>query len=202
MSTGPRPEGAPDINVTVDMVRDDLCDFPLYRLSPGYRFRMYALGDEAAWMALQYAAEPFFVVAPNLFEREFGSHVDALSDRMFLVETDAGAVVASITAWWERAHEDPDERGRIHWVVVHPDHQGRGLAKPMMTAAMQRLAQSHRAAVLGTSTGRIWAIKTYLDFGFHPDPAQMEAKPETVPGWQAVQERLQHPLLAAWLPPR
>jgi hypothetical protein len=65
----------------------------------------------------------------------------------------------------------------------------------MMTHAMNRLAQSHPNAMLGTSTGRIWAIKVYLDFGFYPDPRELEAKPEVIEGWTQVQAQLNHPLL-------
>jgi GNAT superfamily N-acetyltransferase len=169
---------------------------PQYALPSGYRFRTYRPGDEAAWMALHHAAEKFFPVRPDLFEREFGQHLDALADRMFFVESATGEVVGSITAWWEHDRANPQERGRIHWVVVDPAHQGRGLAKPMMTHAMQRLAASHPAAMLGTSTGRTWALKVYLDFGFVPDAEEMVVKPEVRAGWQDLYARLPHPQLA------
>ena len=184
------------MDVSVHMVRDDVADFPHYELLPGYRFRTFREGDDLVWTELQAAAEPFFEVKPELFVKEYGEHLDALPDRMFFVETLEGEAVASISAWWERERHNPMERGRIHWVVVHPKHQRRGITKPMMTRAMQRLALSHPSAMLGTSTGRIWALKVYLDFGFYPDPAEIEDKPEVVEAWRAVQAQLNHPLLA------
>lgn len=187
------------VNVSCTMVRDSMDDIPQYALPAGYRFRTYRPGDEAAWTGLHVAAERFFEIKPDLFEREFGAHVDALADRMFMVVTEAGEIVGSITAWWEKDRENPTERGRIHWVVVHPDHQGKGLAKPMMTRAMERMAESHSAAMLGTSTGRTWALKVYLDFGFYPDPAELAAKPEVLEGWKDVAARFRHPLLDATL---
>jgi GNAT superfamily N-acetyltransferase len=186
-------------NVSVQMVREDVAGFPVLELPAGYRFRGYREGDEATWTYLQAAAEPYVEVTPELFGREFGADRDALHDRMFFVETVGGEAVASITAWWERDRHSPAERGRIHWVVVHPDHQRRGLTKPMMTRAMQRLARSHPSAMLGTSTGRTWALKVYLDFGFHPDPDELESKPEVAAAWRNVQERLDHPLLGRYL---
>ncbi len=183
-------------NVSVTMVRDDMANFPQYELPPGYRFRMFREGDDVTWTDLQAAAEPFFEVTPALFVREYGADLDVLPDRMFFVETDAGEAAASISAWWEHDRNNPNERGRIHWVVVHPNHQRRGITKPMMTRAMQRLAESHPNAMLGTSTGRIWALKVYLDFGFYPDPAELVSKPEIVEGWRQVQDQLKHPLLA------
>lgn len=183
-------------NVSVHMIRDDMLDFPIYQLPIGYRFRTFREGDDVTWTELQMSAEPYFHVTPELFVREYGANLDALPDRMFFVETEQGEPAGSISAWWKRVDDSEAERGLIHWVVVHKDHQRRGITKPMMTHAMQRLAQSHSSAMLGTSTGRIWAIKVYLDFGFYPDPAEMEAKPEVVEGWKLVQAQLNHPLLA------
>lgn len=178
------------------MVRDTMVDFPRYDLPPGYRFRTYREGDDVTWTEIQMAAEPFFKVTPELFVREYAEHLDALPDRMFFVETEAGEAAGSISAWWDRDRYNPNERGRIHWVVVHPKHQRRGLTKPMMTRAMQRLAASHSSALLGTHSGRVWAIKVYLDFGFYPDPEEVAAKPEVRAAWERVQAQLQHPLLA------
>jgi GNAT superfamily N-acetyltransferase len=187
-------------NVPLRMLRDDVADFPLHDLPAGYRLRAYREGDDVVWTKLHLAAEPFIKVTPELFTAEFHADRDALPDRMFFVETSAGEPAASITAWWEQDRESPKEPGRIHWVVVHPDHQRRGITKPMMTRAMQRLALSHPRAMLGTSSGRVWALKVYLDFGFHPDPVEMENKPDVAAGWRSVQERLNHPLLANNLP--
>jgi GNAT superfamily N-acetyltransferase len=81
---------------------------------------------------------------------------------------------------------------------VHPDHQRRGISKAMMTSAMHRLAQSHAGAILGTSSGRPWAVKVYLDFGFHPLAAQLQ-EPEVLAGWRYVQSVLHHPAIEKWL---
>ncbi len=186
-------------NVSFCMVRGELLDFPIHDLPAGYAFRGYQAGDDETWTRLNQAAEPFFEVKPELWEKEFGGGLDALPDRMYFVMTESGEVVGSITAWWDKDRTNPEERGRIHWVMVHPSYQRRGLTKPMMTRAMQRLAQDHRAAVLGTSSGRIWAVKVYLDFGFMPDPVEIAAKPEVLEAWRQVQQRLHHPGLGAWL---
>lgn len=183
-------------NVGFHMVRDDMSNIPIYELPAGYRFRMYREHDDITWTKLQMAAEPYIRVTPELFEREYSLDLDVLPDRMFFVETESGEAAGSISAWWDRRRNNPNERGRIHWVLVHPDHQRRGLTKPMMTRAMQRLAASHPGAVLGTSADRIWAVKVYLDFGFYPDPEELATKPEVAAAWQRVQARLNHPLLA------
>jgi GNAT superfamily N-acetyltransferase len=175
------------------MERDHADAFPIHNLPTGYHFRPYRDGDEYHWTALHRAAEPFVPITDDLFHRQYGQNLDALYDRMFFVETDGGQTVASISAWWETEYR-PGEWGRIHWVIVHPSHQRRGLAKAMTTRAMQRLAQSYDRVMLGTSCARPWAIKLYLDFGFRPDMVELTA-PEIIDGWTAVQKILGHPIL-------
>lgn len=183
-------------DISFAMIRPTLADFPRYTLPLGYHFRTYQPGDERAWTEIQLAAEPFIKFDDTMFSREFGDRLDALADRMFFIENDAGRVVGSITAWWDDDWRNSGDWGRIHWVVIHPDFQRLGLTKPMMTQAMDRLAQSHQRATLGTSSGRPWAVKVYLDFGFTPDPTQLD-DPKIYGAWQQVQAVIQHPVLAA-----
>jgi GNAT superfamily N-acetyltransferase len=170
-------------------------------LPAGYRFRTYQPGDERTWTEIQAAAEPFINIDDTLFRREFGEQLAALPDRMFFIETAEGHAVGSITAWWDSNWRDSGDWGRIHWVVIHPDYQRRGLAKPMMTQATRRRAQSHQRATLGTSSGRPWAVKVYLDFGFVPEPSEL-TNPAIDAAWQQVQTVIQHPVLAAVLSAR
>src|SRR5690606_14450356 len=107
-------------NVSLHMVREEMENIPEYSLPPGYRFRPYREGDAATWTAIQRAAEPFFAIEDDLFERQYGPMADALPERMVFVETSEGEAVASISAWWETSRDNPNDRGRIHWVVVHP----------------------------------------------------------------------------------
>ena len=182
----------------VHMIRPTLDDLPAWQLPEGYRFRTYHAGDIDVWLALHRDAEPLFRVEKVHFDRSFGAHRDALRDRMFFVQTTAGEDVGSITAWWEDDWNGRGAWGQIHWVVVATAHQRRGLAKPMTVHALHRIAQDHSRAMLGTDTRRPWAIKTYLDCGFVPDPAERKQQ-QAVQGWIAVQRILQHPAIARWL---
>jgi ribosomal protein S18 acetylase RimI-like enzyme len=58
--------------------------------------------------------------------------------------------------------------GMIHWVAIEPAYQGRGLAKPLLATALQRLAQDHQRAFLGTQTTSYRAVGLYLKYGFVP----------------------------------
>ena len=182
----------PGLDREVKMVREHLEDIPCHTLPSGYKFRTYRNGDAAVWTALHVAAEPFFNIAPELFMQQFGEGIELLPSRMFFVETTEGQPVGSITAWWEIDRYSPGERGRIHWVVVHPEHQGQGIAKAMMTKALHAMRVSHDRAMLTTSAGRPIAVKIYLDFGFRPDPGELE-NTEYAGLWEQVLAKLEYP---------
>ena len=186
-------------DVPIFMARDNFEDLPQYQLPPGYSCRAYRPGDDTIWTAIQRAADPFNEIDDGLFERQYGSARDELPQRMWFIQTEQGDDIASISAWWQHGREHADDPGRIHWVVVHPDHQRRGITKPMMTVAMARLAESHPSAMLDTSSGRPWAVKVYLDFGFRPEPAEL-ADPIRLQAWHSVQGVIGHPALDS-LPP-
>ena len=63
----------------------------------------------------------------------------------------------------------------------------------MMSVAMAYLKRFHERSFLGTSSGRIPAIKVYLDFGFYPDLGQENSQQ----AWAEVASVLQHPVLRA-----
>lgn len=90
-----------------------------------------------------------------------------MEERCFFLETDAGRVIGTATAWHHPSFHGA-RYGRLHWVAIHPEFQGRKLAKPLVGAAMRRLAELHRRAYLTTQTTSWKAVKIYLDFGFEP----------------------------------
>ncbi|MFN2200252.1 MAG: GNAT family N-acetyltransferase [Caldilineaceae bacterium] len=185
-------------NVEFHMLRDDMDNIPEYELPAGYRFRCYREGDERTWLDLHRAGEPFIEITPDLFQKQFASGADILPERMFFVETADGAAAGCITAWWDKNRYGEDERGRIHWVIVHPDHRRLGIANAMMTQAMKTLREHYRWALLGTSSGRPYAVKTYLNFGFYPDPNDFRDE-DALAAWERVQAQIDHPLLRSTL---
>jgi GNAT superfamily N-acetyltransferase len=132
------------------------------------------------------------------FNEQFGHDLPAMEDRcLFLVAPD-GRTVGTTTAWYENDFCGRSW-GRIHWVAIIPEFQGRGLAKPMMTAAMNRLTSSHDNAYLFTHTLRVPAVNLYLNFGFRP---LVRSDAERA-GWQDLRGQLKpHPLMQEpWLTP-
>ena len=70
-----------------------------------------------------------------------------------------------------RARTNPDwDAFDNYWTHAVPAfYQGRGLAKPLLTALCHRLRQlGHDRAYLSTAAARLPAIKLYLQFGFVP----------------------------------
>jgi GNAT superfamily N-acetyltransferase len=153
-------------NVDLTMVRGDLDDLPSYPVPNGYALRTYAPGDEVAWVAVQSVADAFNVITPALFRREYGDDPHELGRRLFMLVDPSGAPIGSAAAWFGERGGDPTW-GRVHWVAIHPAHQGRGLAKPLLSRVCATLrALGHDRAYLTTATARVPAIALYGHFGF------------------------------------
>jgi len=162
------------------MHRAHLDDLPDHQLPDGYRLRGMRPADAATWTAVQRDAEPWLEVGDGLF----ADNAATIAERCFLLEDADGRAGGTISAWF-----DPDFRGhdhgRIHWVALRPDWQGRGLAKPMLAHAMRVLARFHDCAYLCTQANRLPAIALYLGFGFGPLIADAGDRAT----WQAIARR-------------
>jgi len=172
--------------IAVAMTRDDLNDVPEFPLPEGYGLRPFADGDRDTWVGIWQASEPFLTINPETFDHEFGADLAAMPKRCAFLTSPAGEDVGTVTSWYDRKYLGKSW-GRVHWVAVRPDHQGKGLAKPMLTASMKRMKSlGHRRAMLETQTPRLAAIKTYLDLGFRPDMTTDNARY----AWKLVRREL------------
>jgi GNAT superfamily N-acetyltransferase len=170
------------------MVRGDLEGLPRHPVPDGFAVRPYAPGDELAWVRIQSAADAHNVIVAELFRAQFGDDTVELGRRLFMLEDPAGTAIGTAAAWFGGSRRGPSV-GRVHWVAIHPAHQGRGLAKPLLSRVCHTLrALGHERAFLTTSTARIPAIGLYLSFGFVPeitgaqDAAAWAALQGTAPG--------------------
>ena len=178
-------------NYAVHMVRESLNDLPEFSLPAPYSIRWYRPGDKEHWLAIHLEAEKFFKVWPALFEREFGRDEAVLAQRQAYLCDGTGTPIGTASAWFNPDYEG-QPYGQIHWVAIVPDHQGRGLAKPLMSVICRRMRDlGHDRAYLGTSTGRIEAVGLYLKFGFVPKIRS----DKDILYWQAVANELDHPAL-------
>ncbi len=151
------------------MIRENLDGFPQFPLTQPFSIRWYKDGDRAVWEEIQKRCEfdprPF---PTDLFDRGYGADPEALPQRLFFLLDERKNPIGTATAWLDETF-DGKRYGRIHWVAIVQEYQGRGLAKPLMSIVCSRLRElGHQRACLRTSTGRIPAINLYKKFGFVP----------------------------------
>jgi GNAT superfamily N-acetyltransferase len=150
------------------MTRQSCENFPVVPVPEGFTLCWYAPGFEKHWLAIHLAAEDEIPITPELFTKKFGSDPKPLADRQCYLFSPEGAPAGTITAWFDPSFEGANY-GRLHFLAVHPRFQRRGLAKVLMSSALQKLkVLGHQRAYLATSSKRISAIRIYLYFGFIP----------------------------------
>jgi GNAT superfamily N-acetyltransferase len=168
-----------------------MLNIPVVPFSAGYAIRPLRPNEGGLWEDIWRDAEPFFPIDYGLFDKEFGDDWPAVGRRCWIITAPDGIAVGTISSWYARNYKGKDW-GRIHWVATRKAYQGKGIMRAGLSYALLQMAQWHERAVLGTSTGRVGAIKLYLDYGFVPDldlPGAREA-------WLAFRQKLNHPALA------
>lgn len=151
-------------SVTVRMRRAHLDDIPQFSLPDGYRLHWYQPGDERHWVDIHLLADGIEPLRGKaLFREEFGADSPTLTQRQCYLLNPRREPIGTATAWFD------GEVGRLHWVAIVPEYQGRGLAKPLLTAVCNRMVElGHASAYLVTHTHRLPAIALYRKFGFEP----------------------------------
>lgn len=177
--------------IPVAMVREHMQDIPTFDCPAGYRIRTFVRGDEQHWARIETSVGEFTdqKQALQLFTEDYGSHLSEMEDRSFLLETDEGEAVGTATAWYR--HFAGEERGRVSWVAIMPEYQGKQLAKPLLSAVMTRLARDHQKAFLTTQTTSYRAVNMYLAYGFVPY-FMSESCQE---GWSLIEQALERKLI-------
>jgi GNAT superfamily N-acetyltransferase len=162
------PNAAKDVNQRIVMIRRTLEEVPSFTLPLDYAFRCYQPGDEAHWLNIHVAAEHHEPVNRELYARRFGTDPAVLARRQLFLLSPTARPIGTATAWHDPYFQGQNF-GRVHYVAVVPDFQGRGLSKPLMTAVLLRLKElGYERAYLATSAARLPAIGLYLKFGFEP----------------------------------
>ena len=164
------------------MIRPDLESIPQFDLPAPFSLRRYRPGDEKPWLDMHVHGDRFGTFNEDSFTGQFGTDTDVIVERQYYLCDGAGEPIGTTTAWFDDA-----ETGRVHWVLIVPEFQGRGLAKPMLTTVCNRLRElGHTRAVLGTYSLRVAAVGLYLKFGFLPDIDGREA----LQAWLRMRDQL------------
>lgn len=170
------------------MVRSNLTDIPEYVLPEGFYLRLFQEGEQTEWARIETAVGEFEseTKAMERFNQEFGEHLEEFTKRCVFLENETGKIIGTTTAWYGSLPGSDEIRGRIHWVSIHPDYQGKGLAKPLLTEAMKILQKYHTAAYLTSQTTSYKALNMYRQFGFEP----VILDEEDTLAWAIVEEKL------------
>lgn len=152
------------------MTRADLNNIPEYSLPEGFNLRLFKKGDQTEWARVETAAGEFESEEKALerFNEEFGAHLDEFEKRCLFLENPEGVVIGTTTGWYGKEEEWDEVIGRIHWVSIVPEYQGKGLAKPLLTGAMKIMAKYHERAYLSSRTTNYRALNMYRQHGFTP----------------------------------
>lgn len=183
--------------IAVAMIRRNLDDIPHLPLPAGYHFRTFRRGDESLWAEVQTAAGLFESTDKALerFAGEFAPHIEEMESRcFFIISEETGEAVGAGVAWHDADFQGEGDYGRLHWVAMRPEYQGRGLGKPLVSLLMERLAETHERAYLWTNHTCARAIYIYLDFGFEP----MLISDRAEEAWRLLADELKHPALSAF----
>lgn len=152
----------------VIMTRKAGTSIPSSILPEGFSFRLFQLGDEQAWAAIEAAVGEFEQVEDALlyFRQQFMPFHAELERRTLFVVNPDQELIATLTIWWryigERRHP------WIHWVAVMPEYQGLGIGKALVCEGLRRLLQieGDPDVYLSTQTWSYKAIGIYLYAGF------------------------------------
>lgn len=173
--------------ITVVMKRETLGDFPHHVLPAPYAVRWYVPGDERVWTEIQRKADLHNPIGPEVFRCWFGDDADELGRRQCYLLDGEGGEIGTATGWVNDEHHD-SRYGRVHWVALVPEAQGKGLGKPLLTIVLDRMRQlGHERAFLTTESVRTVAIRMYLELGFEPE-IQDDAQREE---WTRIRRRVE-----------
>ncbi|MCM3763832.1 N-acetyltransferase [Neobacillus niacini] len=137
-------------------------------LPPGFSIRTFRPGDETTWAKIETLAGEFATVTEALqrFHSEFHGYESDLQQRCFFLQNPEGEAIGTIMAWY--GEYQGRKIGRIHWVGIVPDYQGKKLAKPLLTYALAEMSKYHQEGYLTTQKDNERAIRLYEAYGFYP----------------------------------
>lgn len=137
-------------------------------LHNGYEFRMYENGDERKWAQLEYEigdfdsvdeAEQYFISTYCL------KKVLDITERCVFVVNEKNEIVGSCIAWKELRNDTLV--ASLHWLVVSPQYQGKGIGKALCQKVMQIFVVNDKFPVyIHTQPWSYKAIILYVRQGF------------------------------------
>ena len=200
----------------VVMTRENAEHIPEYPLPQGYHFATFTPDDEARWVQLQAEVTHVeseeqgkqifreeFLQAPEGVPCESCPGYEDVVKRTVQVKDAAGNLVGVGILWMGDIFGEVWPR--VHWVAVHPEHQGKGLAKCILARMLElyRELGCNAPIYLTTQTKTYRAVRIYAQMGFKPYmgekplhwPFQSDLPKETFreeneAAWKLIREKL------------
>ncbi|MDD6051146.1 MAG: bifunctional phosphoribosyl-AMP cyclohydrolase/phosphoribosyl-ATP diphosphatase HisIE [Clostridiales bacterium] len=136
------------------------------KLPKGYSIRTYQPGDEDAWAAIlcTVGEQTSLSDAKAEFTRRYLADA-ALTNRIFFAVDATGTAVGTAIAWYDGLRV-------LHWIAVHPEHQGKGIGRALCQTAMTlfRREDNNKPVYLHTQPWSWKAILLYISLGFKLQP--------------------------------
>lgn len=147
------------------------CDNPLDTapsLHGEYAFRMYQAGDELAWAELEYEIGDFNSVAEakQYFLSNYCTKSEPdISERCVFAVKQDGTIIGSCIAWQDLRNNLPV--ASLHWLVVSPRYQNKGIGSALCQKAMQIFAKKDEKPIyIHTQPWSYKAMILYIHQGF------------------------------------
>lgn len=150
-------------------MKHNLKNTPHFPLPEGYQFRFFGQeGDAEAWAKIVTLTNEFSNEDKAMirFNEEFLPYIAEAEKRMIFIVTDESQLVGTATAWFGKWNDEVI--GRLHWIEIIPEFQGRKLGRPLITKAMELLGDYHSSAFLKTQQSSEAAIHLYDQLGWKP----------------------------------
>lgn len=175
------------------LYRENFLNLPEMVLPDGYHFEFYHPGDKEAWIEIETSSKECgtYEDACKAWDTYFLPWEHELSQRMLFVVNESGMKVGTASAYFDIHGLDPKNSGRLHWVAIHRDYQGKGLSRALLSEVMKVMRTLNVSCAFCNTSSRNWvACKLYLDLGFVPYQLQ-----ESVTGWRIIKTLTNHPAL-------
>lgn len=177
------------------MYYNDTSNYIKYDLPERYHYEYFKPGDEEEWVNIHIESGEFTSFEKGLkhFHDFYDYFIEELPRRcIFIVEDETNEKVgtATISLLEEKEY---GYNAAVDWVAIKKSHQGRKLAKPLISKFME-IADTlgHKEIILHTQTTSPLAAKLYLDYGF-----EVLNKEEKV-GWSILKTLINHSKLSEY----
>ena len=151
------------------LYKTDTESYPKYELPKGYNIEFYKKGDETEWARLEVSLGQFADIEEGIesFKKSFvyGQTLKP-EERIMFVKDGCGEYVATLSLW-DGIYLDKCCQ-RLHWLAVSDKCAGVGIAKALITAALDLYNSLGYYGFIYLHTGTWYypAISIYRKFGF------------------------------------